>query len=252
MRIVVDGLLTEYRDEGEGPALLFLPGWMNALNNFDELVSRLGAKYRIVRLDLPGFAGGGTEAPPLDWHVQDYASFVRSFIEKVGLTSYVLVGHSFGGRVAIKSMAQGTLHPSRLILIDSAGIAKHRTVRNRVLTLLAKVGKILMYVPPLFFWRKQLRRKLYEKLGSDYLAAGALSQIYLNAIREDLSEDAQKVSVPTLLVWGSDDRSTPLADGKRFNELIRGSKLEILQGVGHSPHRDRPQEVAQLIREFLI
>src|SRR3989344_748449 len=252
MRIVVNGLVTEYRDEGQSPTLLFLPGWMNATSNFDALASQLVSKYRGVRLDLPGFTGGGTEAPPLDWHVQEYASFVQSFIEKVGLTSYVLVGHSFGGRVAIKGVARGMLRPSRLVLIASAGIAKHRTLRNRILTVLAKVGKILMYIPPLFFWRRQLRKKLYEKLGSDYLAAGALSQIYLNTIREDLSDEARKISVPSLLIWGSEDSQVPLADGKRFNELIKGSKLEVLPGVGHSPHRDRPQEVAQLMAKFLV
>ncbi len=250
MKLIVKGLATEYSDEGEGPALLFLPGWMNTLHTFDELASQLASKNRIIRLDFPGF-GGGTESPPTDWHVGDYASFVKDFIAKIGLTSYILVGHSFGGRVAIKGIAQGVLRPPRLILIASAGIARHRTFRNRLLTLIAKIGKALMHIPPFFLWRKYMRKKLYEKLGSDYLAAGALSQIYLNTIKEDLTECARKISVPTLLVWGSEDNMTPLKDGKLFAELIKDSKLEVLPGVGHSPHRDRPEEVARLIRNFL-
>ena len=250
MKVIVNNIATEYADEGEGSALLLLPGWMNTLHNFDELVLRLLSDYRIIRLDLPGF-GGGTETPPLNWHIADYASFVKAFIEKIGLDSYMLVGHSFGGRIAIKGVGEGILWPSQLVLIASAGIAKHRTFRNRVLTLFAKVGKAFLYIPPLVFWRTQLRRKLYRLLKSDYFAAGPLSHVYLNAIREDLQDDARKISVPTLLVWGTDDQMVPLSDGKRFTELIKGSKLEIISGIGHSLHRERPEEIAKLIHTFL-
>ena len=250
MKIIVSGLATEYTDEGEGPPLLFLPGWMNDIRNCDALAPFLVPEFRIVRLDLPGF-GGGTEVPPSDWHVSDYVSFVQAFAAKIGLTSYTLIGHSFGGRVAIKGIAEGVLLPSRLILIASAGVARHRTFRNRALTVFAKVGKLISYIPPLSFWRKQLRRKLYKKLKSDYFAAGELSQIYLNTIREDLTEAARRISIPTLLIWGSDDEMVPLKDGKLFADLIPGSRLKILPGIGHSPHRDKPKEVAKLIEDFL-
>ena len=251
MKLIINDVVTEYSDEGEGPTLLFLPGWMNTLHNFDELALRLTSKYRVIRLDLPGF-GGGAEKPLADWHIADYASFVRAFTEKLGLTSYALVGHSFGGRVAIKGTGEGTLRPSRLVLIGAAGISKHRTFRNRFFTLVAKIGKVIMYIPPLLFWRKQLRRKLYKKLGSDYLAAGAMSQVYLNAIQEDMQEYARRISIPTLLIWGENDNMTPIEDGKVFFQLIKDSKLEVLPGAGHSVHRERPEEVARLIEKFVV
>ncbi len=250
MRIIVKGLATEYADEGKGQVLLFLPGWMNTFRNFDELTALLASQYRIIRLDLPGF-GGGTETPPPDWRVEDYVLFVKDFIEKIGFSPYILVGHSFGGRVAIKGVGQGSLLPSLLVLIASAGITKGRTFRNRALTVLAKIGKLIMYIPPFSLWRNQLRKKLYRKLGSDYLAAGALSQIYLNTIKEDLREYARKIVIPTLLIWGNEDRMVPLSDGKLFAEIVKDSQLKILSGVGHSPHSERPEEVARLIRSFL-
>ncbi|MCR4325800.1 MAG: alpha/beta hydrolase [Patescibacteria group bacterium] len=250
MKMIVNNLATEYTDEGRGPALLMLPGWMNDIHNFDALASRLSTDFRVVRLDLPGF-GGGTEAPPDTWGVSEYASFTKAFIEKIGLESYTLVGHSFGGRVTIKGTGEGVLSPTGIVLIASAGIAKHRTLKNRTLTILAKMGKVALHIPPLSLWRRQLRRKLYTKLKSDYFAAGALSQVYRRTIREDLREYARKIRVPSLLIWGSDDEMVPLSDGRQFNELIAGSKLAVLPGVGHSPHRDRPEEVASLIKEFL-
>src|SRR3989344_6122872 len=208
MKVIVNNIAAEYTDEGKGPVLLFLPGWMNTLSNFDELASRLVSNYRIVRLDLPGF-GGGTETPPLNWHIADYASFVKAVIEKIRLDSYTLVGHSFGGRVVIKGVAQEMLRPSRIILIAPGGGAKQKTFRNQMLTVLAKIGKVFLYIPPFVFWRTQLRRKLYKMLTSDYFAAGPPLPGYLQATREDLQEDARKIQIPTLLVWGTDDEMVP-------------------------------------------
>ncbi len=251
MKVIIGGLATEYREEGQGPAILMLPGWMNAVSNFDALAARLRGRYRVVRLDLPGFARGGTEAPPAAWGVSEYARFVAAFVEKIGLTDYTLLGHSFGGRVTIKGVAEGTLHPKKVILLSSAGIAKHRTLRNQLITLCAKIIKLFLYLPPFIFWRTALRRKLYRMLGSDYFAAGALSAVYLKVIREDLRECAKKLSVPALLVWGSNDTMTPLEDGKLFAALIPGARLEVFEGVGHSPHVDRPAEVAARIEAFV-
>ncbi|RJR12609.1 alpha/beta hydrolase [Candidatus Parcubacteria bacterium] len=250
MKLIVNGLATEYKDEGQGPVLLLLPGWMNTISNFDELASHLTENFRVVRLDFPGF-GGGTESPPPTWRVLDYASFVKAFIEKIGLTSYVLIGHSFGGRVIIKGVSHGMLHPERVILVASAGVARSRTFRNRIFTILAKIGKIITYVPPFSLWRTQLRKKLYGRLKSDYLAAGPLSQVYLNTIREDQTEAARKIAVPTLLIWGTADDMVPLSDAHLLSERIQGSRLEVFEGVGHSPHRDRPKEVAELIKKFV-
>lgn len=250
MKLIVNGLATEYKDEGQGSALLFLPGWMNTIDNFDELATELAPTYRIIRLDLPGF-GGGTESPPPTWHVTEYASFVKAFVDKIALTDYILVGHSFGGRVIIKGTSQGILTPKKIILIASAGVAKHRTLRNRIFTILAKIGKTILRIPPFSLWRAQLRKRLYRALKSDYLAAGPLSQVYLNTIQEDQTEAAGNISVPTLLIWGSNDDMVPLSDAHILAGRIKGSVLKVLDGVGHSPHREKLKEVTQFIKEFV-
>ncbi|MBX2866805.1 alpha/beta hydrolase [Candidatus Kaiserbacteria bacterium] len=241
MKVIVQNLATEYKDEGSGSAFLLLHGWQDSLNTFDELAERLKGKYRIVRLDMPGF--GQTEPPKTAWELQNYVDFVSAFIEKLGLDVAYIGGHSFGGRVAIKGIAMGVFSPEKVVLMDTAGFVKNTTAKNRFITLLAKAGK--KFVP------ERLKKKLYERIGSDYYAAGALKETFVKVINEDLSEYATQIQIPTLLIWGEDDTATPLADGKRFNELIRGSELKVIEDAGHFVHREKPESVAEYIERFL-
>lgn len=248
MKIIVQGRALEYADEGEGPTLLFLHGWKDDLRTFDALAGGL-AGYRIVRLDMPGF--GGSDAPPAAWDLSSYVGCVAAFIERLKLEPAAIVGHSMGGRVAIKGVSEGVFRPGKMVLIASAGIAKRRTWKSAFLAALAKAGKALTAVPPLSMWRHRLRRSLYHAIGSDYFAAGELKGTFLKIVAEDLAEAAGRISIPALLVWGSEDASTPLADGRRLSTLIPNARLEVLRGAGHFVHRERAQEVAALIRDFI-
>lgn len=249
MKIIVDNLATEYADQGQGPVILMLHGWGGSLHGFDLLVSNLAQKHRVVRLDLPGF--GGTDAPTETWNLDNYLSFAQGFIKKLDLQVEILVGHSFGGRMAIKGLATGGLTAKKLILIASAGIAKRRTLKNALMITITKIGGLIFYLPPLLFWRDRLRKKVYRFLGSDYLDAGQLRQTYLKIIAEDLSAWAKKVSVPTLLIWGAEDETTPLSDGERLTALIPGAKLEVIEGADHDVHQQKPEQVLELINQFL-
>jgi pimeloyl-ACP methyl ester carboxylesterase len=249
VKVIIDGIATEYQDSGQGPALLMLHGWKTNLHSFDDIASILVDRYRVVRLDLPGF--GQTEMPGQSWSLSSYVKFVADFIEKLGLGDPYLVGHSFGGRIVIKGVATGKFHPCKVVLVASAGIAKTKSLRNQSFKVAAKIGKALTSIPPLTFVRDTLRSNLYALAGSDYLGAGDLRSVYLDVINEDLSKAAADVHVPTLLVWGSDDAETPLSDGKGLAAVIENSRLEVLQGKGHFVFQEEPAKVAQLMEEFL-
>lgn len=249
MQIIVQNLAIEYQDEGQGPVILFLHGWKDNLRTFDAIVSLLKFKYRIVRLDLPGF--GKSEMPKTAWNLDDYVALVNDFIQKLDLEVYVVVGHSFGGRIIIKGRSQNFIKAEKIVLIASAGLAQARTWRNLFLKILAKAGKFITLIPPFSFWRLKLRKKLYQKIGSDYFSAGSLKKIFVNIVKEDLSAAARRINQPTLLIWGSQDLQTPLVDGRRLAGLITASRLEIIPEAGHFVHQQRPAEVARLIENFL-
>ena len=249
MRVLIKNLAVEYTDKGNGPVMLLLHGWGNDLHSFDALVQSLISSWRVIRLDLPGF--GGSEAPKETWGVGEYSQFVRAFIERLGISAYLLVGHSFGGRIAIKGIADGLLRAKKLVLIGSAGLAKRKTLRNRLFKTIAKVGKTALSPFPAYL-RDRLRRKLYAYAGSeDYLAAGPLQATFLKVMGEDLSHAAKRVYLPTLLIWGEFDTATPLSDGKHLHTLISGSQFEIVKSATHFVYQEKTAEVAQAIQRFV-
>jgi pimeloyl-ACP methyl ester carboxylesterase len=251
MKVIVDDLATEYRDEGNpnGQVVLLLHGWRNELHSFDALVHELAPQYRIVRLDLPGF--GGTEVPRTTWELNDYVGFVGDFIKKLGLKVDVLIGHSLGGRIMIKGLGEDVFHPKKAVLIASAGIAKRKTVRNQIFKGIAKTGRAITSIPPLFSLREKLRNRLYAYAGSDYNNAGPLKDTFVKLISEDLSAAASRISVPTLLLWGDHDMETPLSDGERLSRLIPGAILKVFPGTGHHVHQERSVAIAETMKEFI-
>jgi len=249
MKIIVDDLAVEYRDEGSGPVLLMLHGWMGSLQDFDAVTKNLSVDHRVVRLDLPGF--GASELPHKPWHVGDYANFVGDFCAKVGIEPVAVIGHSLGGRIILKGHAEHSLHGQKAVLIASAGVADRQTLRNWSFKMIAKAGKAATAIPPFTMLRAKLRGKLYAAAKSDYASAGAMTPTFLNIITENLAPLAPLIKVPTLLIWGKNDTTTPLSEGERLQALIPDAKLEVIDGAGHFVQSEKPDEVARMIREFV-
>ena len=233
MKVIVENLAIEYDDIGSGKVILFLHGWKDNLKTFDDLLPFLSSKYRIIRIDLPGFGKSGK--PSESWVLDDYVKFINEFIFKLNLKVDTFVGHSLGGR----------------ILIASAGIAKRKTLKNYFLMFISKIGKFITYIPPFYFFKKQIRKTLYSFIGSDYFNAGSMKEIFLNIIREDLTHFLENIKIPTLLIWGEDDTETPLTDGNRFHKLIKNSVLKVFKNSGHFVHKEKSKEVSQLIQDFI-
>ncbi len=249
--LIVDGLNVRYAERGSGPVVLLLHGWGTNLMTFDTCVAVWnGQEKHFIMLDMPGF--GGSEIPPVAWDVSAYAVFVENFLVKLGVRKLqAVIGHSFGGRVAIKGIAKGNFKPERLVLIASAGAASQSS-RAIPFLIAAKAGKVLTGIPPFSFFREQLRKKLYTASGSsDYLRAGPMKETFLNVIRENLTEDARTIDIPALLIWGEDDTETPLKEARILHDAIKTSTLDIFPHAGHFVHQEKSKEVAQKIADFL-
>jgi pimeloyl-ACP methyl ester carboxylesterase len=243
MIINIDGIDVNYRDEGFGKAIVLLHGWGANIELFDGIFNLLKENYRVVALDMPGF--GKTPEPNRVWGVPDYTRFVIKFIEALELEDVIILGHSFGGRVAI--LMASTDHASKfeeyprnfrisnLILVDSAGIKPVRTFKYYFKVYTYKAGKKILGNPFVkWLWPDALKNFKKGRGSADYAAASdRMKAILTKTVNLDLTENLPLIKQDTLLIWGSNDTATPLADGQKMEKLIPNSGLAVINGVGH-------------------
>jgi pimeloyl-ACP methyl ester carboxylesterase len=246
MKIIVQNIAVEYRDDGEGDVILFLHGWGDSLKTFDTLFLKLKEENRVISIDLPGF--GESEKPKNDWNLDDYVLFLNDFIKKIGVSVKVFIGHSFGGRILIKGFSTEKITAEKMILIAAAGIANRKNLKNTLIKILTKTMKMFFFFLP---FRKKIRRKFYKIIGSDYLDAKEMRGTFLKIITENLIEDVKKIDVPVLLIWGRNDKQTLLKEGKIMNQLISRSELKVVKDAGHFVHKEKEEEVLKLVKNFL-
>ena len=251
MKVLVNGQLIEYKDEGKGKTIVLLHGWGSNLGSFDELTRFLTKSYRVVRLDFPGF--GSSPKPSDEWNVDSYAQLTAAFLKKLDVTSvYAIMGHSFGGRVIIKAISKNYINPEKVVLFGAAGIKPKQQIKKSVYKLIAKTGKAVTSLPGLKALQPKLRRRLYESAGAtDYLNAEAMRPIFLNTINEDLIALLADISQPTLMVWGENDHEVPVSDAQTMHGLIKHSQLIVVPGAGHYVFIDDPTAVQNEVRNFL-
>lgn len=252
MKILVDGQLVEYKDNGKGKVIFLLHGWGMSKATFDELATHLTGFFRVINIDFPGF--GASPKPSDDWHAGDYAKLLHNMIVKMNIPDvFAFIGHSFGGRIIIKGISEGLLKCDRVVLIGSAGVKPSRGVKSILLNALAKTGRVITALPGLQKLQPGLRKKLYRTAGStDYLESGDMQQIFMNIINEDLLPLVRDIKQPTLLLWGENDAETPLDHANKMMNLMSRASLKVIPNAGHFVYLDDPESVKDELNKFLI
>jgi len=245
-QIAINGLLINYYvREGKFPALIFLHGWRSESSVWFSSLENFDAENSIYCLDLPGF--GKSELPREPYGVENYSDIVSGFITKLGLEKVVIIGHSFGGRVTIKLASKQPGFLRGIILVDSAGFID-RTLSNKLKRIIAKPLRPIFKLKPLH----GIRKSIYRLIGSgDYVATPLLRETYLKVIGEDLSEDMKRINIPTMIIWGAQDKDTPVKWAHNMINIIKNSKLVILKGAGHFSFLDKKEEFSKSLAGFL-
>lgn len=249
MEKIISGLKINYQLSGEGMDLLLLHGWGASSAVMAPMQERFSAIARVTNLDLPGF--GHSEAPHSGWSVYDYADFVEEVISSLGLQNPVILGHSFGGRLAIILGSRGV--GRKLVLTDAAGILPKRGIDYYLRVYSYKAAKKVMSLPGLNkcadrvldLWRK-------NNPSSDYAnAQGVMREIFVKVVNEDLQPLLPQIKLPTLLIWGENDIATPLADGQLMERLIPDAGLVVFEHCGHYSFLDDPFRFYTVVEYFL-
>lgn len=247
MQVLVDDLVINYEIIGKGRSVLFIHGWGDDLNNLKKAFDSLSKSYQLIFIDLPGF--GKSESPKGGLNIADFAKLTQGFCQKLNLQPYGLVGHSFGGAVSIKILANNYLNPDKLILLDASGIREVNKSKLFIKTV-SKASKLLVSPLP-YNLKNNLKKQFYNKIKSDYLLNEGMKETFKKIISEDLSHDASLIKNDTLIIYGEEDPETPIRYAYLFHELIKNSTLEIIGSASHYVYLDQKEKVIKLVKDFL-
>lgn len=237
-----------YGRSGAGHPVVLLHGWGAASATMALVHDDLARRYDVTAIDLPGHGRSGF--PPTAWGTADYTACVLDVMNALGIGRPHIIGHSFGGRIALDLAAR---HPDRihkLVLVSSAGLRPPRSVGYYLRTGAARVARAVARVGGAR--GRAVRDRVYSKVASpDYAQAGPMRATFVKVVNEDLTALLPSIQSPTQLIWGSHDTETPLAMARRMARLIPHASLAVISGAGHYPFLDEFGKFRLLVGRFL-
>lgn len=241
MSIEKDRFLTDDKyDKGEGKVIVLLHGYLSNKESFTGIVNLLEKKFRVIAFDLPGF--GKAKQIEYAYAVDDYINYVIKELDGKNIDKFILLGHSFGGRIAIKIAAKYPEKTEKLVLTGCAGLKPRRKPSYYI--------KVYTYKFLQLFIDKE---KLDKKFGSsDYKQLSPLMrESFKKIIKENLRPYLKRIKAQTILIFGREDAETKLYMAKIFNKEIKGSSLFIMENCGHFCFVQKPAQFCLILSEFL-
>lgn len=267
-QIDVVGARVNYVEMGERTPLLFVHGLSGCWQNWLENIPHFARTHRVVALDLPGF--GASPMPPWEITIPAYGRFVRDFCERLGIDRCSIAGNSMGGFIASEVAITEPERVDDLTLVSAAGITWARA-RREPAVMAARVGRAAM--PALLklqtssMRRQRLRRSAFqgvffdpnglrrEMLWENFVPA-MKTPGYFDAMRNlvgyDIRDRLEEIGVPTLIVWGRNDRVVPVPAALSYKKRIgENAELVIFDECGHVPQMERPVRFNRVLEDFL-
>lgn len=262
------GAEVHYTDNGNdsGMAVLMIHGFGGSNRDFQVLDSLIGHRYRVIRVDMPGF---GLSDYPFAYGEKTfrtaYAEYFGFLLDTLGIDSFHVMGNSLGGLMSLELAAQ---HPDKvksLVLFNSAGYdmeavmrsANAFVLRNPLVKVLVRKGMSE------FMTARGMRRVVYSdtlltatkvrRVNRMWNREGNMQHLVEMANAKETPDEAmiRSITFPTLIIWGQQDRIVDVKYAHRFHSDIAGSQLVIYDECGHVPMVERPEEVSREVLRFL-
>ena len=238
MQIKVQGLNVNYIQYGKGKDILLLHGWGQNIEMMKPLGDNFCDRFRVTILDFPGF--GESEEPHDTWTIEKYSLMLEDFANQLGIKKPIVMGHSFGGRVAIRFSARNPIE--KLILFGSPCIRIQEELPLKV-----RILKKLKTLPGM----NKIGEFMKQYIGSrDYKAASPIMrQTLVEVVNEDLSKYAREIEEPTLLIWGEQDTEAPVSEARELEKIMMDAALIILPGT-HYAYLENLPRVESILDSF--
>jgi pimeloyl-ACP methyl ester carboxylesterase len=283
--IDVGSIRVHHMQGGHGSPVLFIHGLgSSSYMEWRYTLEPTAARHRIFAPDLPGY--GRTEKPRARYTIPYFARFVERYMEDRGLRSAVLVGASLGGRIALEVALEQPKLARKLVLVNSLGLGRPQARMAQMaygLVTIPRVGEAVMrFTRGALGWAspRMIRRVAARYAGSSADLEKSMDDSYLEDLRElystddfhnaylstvrslihpralfgghhDVTTRLNEIKVPLQLIWGADDPLFPVAQATRAHALVAHSRLAVIEGAGHSPQAERPEEFNRVLLNFL-
>lgn len=253
MKINIDGVNINYEVMGEGEPVLLLHGWGACINAMAPIWQFLKEKKKVYVLDFPG-ESGESDVPTTPWGVPEYAEMTKKFIEQNHIEGCDVIAHSFGGRVTIYLASKYENLFNRIVLTDAAGVKPKKTFTK---TMKQKIFKIGVWCLKTFLpndKKDEVIKKYRDKHSSpDYKALKyeVMKETFKKVISLDLTPNLKDIKNSTLLIWGENDKDTPLYMANIMKYHIPDSGIVVLKDAGHFSYLDASAQYNAVIESFL-
>ncbi len=241
-----------YSIKGKGRDLVLLHGWGGSSKSIDPLsISLVGKGFRVISIDWPG--SGDTPIPTSALFLKDYSNLLIETIVELKLVNPVFVGHSFGGKVLLKTALMYPGVFQKMVLISASGIKPNNSLKKALFKKITKGAKRISALPLINKVEDKLRYSYYRYIvrEMDYYKSARLKETLKNILEESLDEEITKINVPTLILWGDNDKMTPLWMGEKLQKTIKGSIIKVFKGFGHGLPLVNPEPVSVAISDFI-
>lgn len=264
--VAVDGLTYHYWDKGEGPAVLLLHGLGGSAYDWRLVYDDLAAAgFRAIAWEMLG-AGYSDRPADADYRIPSQAARAARFLETLGIAKAHVVGNSYGGALGLRLAAAHGALVDRLVLLDPASMPQElpqhvKLLRTRGVTVAMSVSprkwQIRRTLREVFADASKIREEDVEEYAHEAGLPG-MAQSLVQIARQLEPEMAgryaatyKRIQAPTIILWGEQDRVTPIRCGHQLRELIPGAVLRTLPMCGHCPHMEYPGATLVAILEFL-
>lgn len=256
---------------GERPVLVLIHGIAGSSATWEAVLPALAQRYTVLALDLLGH--GQSDKPRHDYTLGSYANVVRDVMVAFGLDRATIVGHSFGGGVAMQFAYQHPSRCERLVLESSGGLGSEISWIFRALATPGVEYAMPVIFPPVVRAAGDAIGRAMHRVGvrapnleHSWRAYAELTNpdkrsAFLHTLRSVVDRSGQTVSahdritldawVPTLIVWGRGDRIIPVAHAVAAHEAIANSELAVFERVGHFPHAEDPDRFVDAVVTFV-
>ena len=248
------GYKIRYLEEGNSKkTIILIHGLGGSAERWLKVIPLLSPKYSVIAPDLIGF--GYSDKPSTDYTIEFFAKFLSGFINSLGINKTVLIGSSLGGQAAAECAGNND-SIEKLVLVSPSGAMKHST------------PTIDAYMMAALYPNQSSARIAFEMMSgtgtvddvivTDFIkrmsapnAKLAFISSVLSVKNSHIRDSLQKIKIPTLLIWGGEDKMIPIEHAQEFICSINNCKFRELKGIGHLPHVEDAEIFVQSVLEFL-